>query len=157
MHEKYSLEVNENFVIGNGEFTIEEVFDFLNYFEKHGFKYICQGDENSSFCLSKKSYHESTKEKLRKDNESELEHLLQDKITKIESLNTRIHRMEKLIEENRIFFYEKYDKLLKERNDLAKIIKLQTIENSDEMKKFREGFAYKKPENTEDDDDFEGN
>lgn len=54
MSEKYSIHVYENVVEIFGELTIEEAFDFLNFFEKKGYKSLSIGLENTTLRMTNK-------------------------------------------------------------------------------------------------------
>lgn len=55
MLERYTIEVGQDYVKIDGELTIRETFDFLNFFEKDGFTRVCQGDQNSTLYLIRPS------------------------------------------------------------------------------------------------------
>lgn len=50
----YTIEVSEDEVSICGQLTIEEAFDFINFFDRKGYKYINEGYE-STLLLTKKS------------------------------------------------------------------------------------------------------
>ena len=51
--ERYSIEVSEGTVVIYGYLTIEEMFDFMNFFDKKGYQSAIPGWENSTLLLSK--------------------------------------------------------------------------------------------------------
>lgn len=54
-NERFNIEVSDDCVCFYGdEMSVEEVFDFINYFEKKGFNKVVDGIENSILCLMKK-------------------------------------------------------------------------------------------------------
>jgi len=57
--ERYSIEVSDEAVVIYGDLTIEETFDFINFFDKKGFKSITTGIENSSLYLRRKSIEQA--------------------------------------------------------------------------------------------------
>lgn len=58
MHERYSIEVNDESVEIYGELTIEETFDFLSFFERKGYKSLILGKENTTLHLLKRDQAE---------------------------------------------------------------------------------------------------
>jgi hypothetical protein len=97
IRERYSIEVGEGIVEIHGKLTIEEAFDFLNFFEKKGFDEVGVGDENSCLRLfnNKVIYGDKVEEPVIPErdfwegcyHEKELENLkLRDKIKQLESL-----------------------------------------------------------------------
>jgi len=80
-NERYSIEVSEDIVVIHGKLTIEEAFDFLNFFEKKGFDEVVVGHENSCLRLLKKNeqIHESNDFYKKKVNELEslIKHLIE--------------------------------------------------------------------------------
>jgi hypothetical protein len=66
MDEIYSIHVNEETVVINGELTIEEAFDFINFFEKKGFKNISNGYD-SALHMTKKTEQEITEQEESSD------------------------------------------------------------------------------------------
>lgn len=53
MDEMYSIKVNEENVEIYGTLTVEETFDFLNFYEKKGYKSVIMGSGGSTLCMSK--------------------------------------------------------------------------------------------------------
>lgn len=51
MDKRYSIEVNDEAIEMYGELTIEEAFDFLNFFDKKGFKYLIASENNSTISM----------------------------------------------------------------------------------------------------------
>lgn len=65
MIERYSIEVNDCLVEIRGTLTIEEAFDFLNFFDKKGYTNVVEGDQNSTIRMLKMNKEENTeKEKV---------------------------------------------------------------------------------------------
>lgn len=52
----YSIEVDEDFVTIYGLLSIEETFDFLNFFERKGYSSVTSGHENSALRMERTSY-----------------------------------------------------------------------------------------------------
>mgnify|MGYP000919503454 FL=1 len=59
MRERYSIEVTDESVEIYGELTIEETFDFLNFFDRKGYKSVILGTENSTLHLLKRDPEEA--------------------------------------------------------------------------------------------------
>lgn len=73
--ERYSIYVYDGIVIIYGSLTIEETFDFINYFEKKGFNEVGVGDENSTLLLRKTDYEHK---RLTEENFNRLHEKLED-------------------------------------------------------------------------------
>lgn len=89
--ERYSIEVSDDSVVIYGDLTIEETFDFINFFDKKGFKSITSGIENSSLYLRRKSIEESVEEVRR------VEHVESEKFYQglYDQAKDRIKKLEK--------------------------------------------------------------
>jgi hypothetical protein len=59
MLERYSIEVGEGCVIIYGTLTIEEAFDYLNFFDKKGYNSVGPGYQNSALVIYKEDEKES--------------------------------------------------------------------------------------------------
>lgn len=70
---RYSIEVDEEIIEIYGNLTIEEAFDFINFFDKKGYKTLMPGSENSTLRLWRKDYHEHIAELREKDRQEEEE------------------------------------------------------------------------------------
>lgn len=80
-NERYSIEVWEDYILFHGSMTIEEAFDFMNFFEKKGFNEVSIGEENSCLCLMKID-EEKEKSEFQKSNEASeefYEEMMEDK------------------------------------------------------------------------------
>lgn len=53
MLERYSIEVSDGAVVIYGNLSIEEAFDFLNFFDKKGYNSIGVGHQNSALVIYK--------------------------------------------------------------------------------------------------------
>lgn len=137
MREKYSIEVNEDYIEIFGDLTIEETFDFLNFFEKKGFKSVVNGYENSSLRMTKigqdeirdNEYISSLKEDIKfyKDlleKEKSFHAFSKKKLSDVENL------LKTLMEESK----DKTLTLLKENEKLKKEIKLEELKESPEVR-----------------------
>lgn len=147
--ERYTIEVSDNFIEIHGDLTIEETFDFLNFFEKKGFKSITTGWENSTLVMSRKGVDEKWEELREKEHvESEkfYELLYNQSQEKIKVLNRRIEEVESLM---RVMFSDESDKFKKLKQENQALIKQLTrnkLEEDEEVKKLLQGFAYRAPE-----------
>lgn len=151
--ERYTIEVHDDFVEIHGDLTIEEAFDYMNFFEKKGFKSLISGWENSTILLSRKGVEEKCQELLEKEHiqsEAFYEQLYGQQQEKEKALNRRIDELESLM---RLMFSDESDKvnkLRKENEVLIKQLKKNKLEENEEVKKLLEGFAYRAPEVAED-------
>lgn len=147
--ERYSIEVGDDYVEIHGDLTIEETFDFLNFFEKKGFRSVTGGWENSTLVMSRRGVEEKWEEIRKKehiDSEAMYENLYTLQQEKEKSLNRRIDELESLM---RVMFSDESDKvqkLRKENDVLIKKLKMINMEENEEVKKLLEGFAYRAPE-----------
>jgi|SRR6185436_2422828 len=125
MDDRYTIEVGDDFVEIHGDLTIEEAFDYINFFEKKGFKSLRSGWENSTLLLCKNDVFEKQKEE-RKQEAADEERMYHDffKSEKDEHDRTKekLKDVERLLKQLMSEEYEKYKKL-KEEND--KLIKAQ--------------------------------
>jgi len=95
MDERYSIKVRENIVEIHGTLSIEETFDFLNFFEKKGFNSVIVGDENSSFIL--RNIEEEKDDSTINDSEGFYEKLYNSEKEKNEILRDKIEELKSLI------------------------------------------------------------
>ena len=99
MTERYSIEVNDDSVIIYGDLTIEETFDFLNFYERKGFTCVCVGIENSTLCMFKKNFAkdeiETEQKKLDEKNEFEESYYCQS----LYEENIRLKKINKELED----------------------------------------------------------
>jgi hypothetical protein len=92
---RLEIHIYDNEVIFHGIMTIVECYDFLNYFDKEGFKKIMWGEENSCLRLTRKA------------NESE-----------------KIYTPEDFCSRDEVFrFYEERDVLKKRITELESLLK----------------------------------
>lgn len=102
MHERYSIEVNEDAVIIYGNLSLEEIFDFLNFFDKKGFKSITNGIENSTIYMRRKSIEQSEEEVRRVEhveNEKFYQSLYDTEKERVKKLEKDILYLENLIKQ----------------------------------------------------------
>jgi hypothetical protein len=96
MHERYSVKVREHIVEIFGELTIEEAFDFLNFFEKKGYNSVIIGDENSTLILRKRD-EEEKEDSICENYEGMYEKFYNTEVQKNEILKEKIRELEILI------------------------------------------------------------
>ena len=145
---RYSIEVDEEIVEIYGNLTIEEAFDFLNFFDKKGYKTLTIGSENSTLRLWKKDYAEFMKE-LRQEEKVEEEELYKSLYNK-EELNhkqtkEKLEQVESLL---RLMFTEESDKVktLKAKIDvLEKHLKGTKLADNPEFQKILNSFTVAPP------------
>lgn len=108
---RYSIEVDEEIVEIYGNLTIEEAFDFINFFDKKGYKTLTPGSENSTIRLWKKDYKEFLHEMKRKDAEEEEEtyhYLFKKEEEHHKQTKERLEQVESLL---KLMFVEESDKV----------------------------------------------
>lgn len=131
IQERYSMSVNDYAVEIYGELTVREAFDFLNFFDQQGYNIITIGHENSSLRMIKSSVYESVPDTH--------EILLEDEKKTNSQLRKRLKDQEEIIKQ---LLTDEQDRLkrLKEENEVyKKIIKLNELENNEEVKQIIEG------------------
>jgi type I site-specific restriction-modification system R (restriction) subunit len=98
--ERYSIEVSEGLVVIHGKLSIEEAFDFLNFFEKKGFDEVGIGQENSALCLynNKAIYGDKDEEPVIPEKDI-WESFYEEKSKENEKLRERIKQLERLIKQ----------------------------------------------------------
>ncbi len=96
MYERYSVEVSENIVEIFGQLTIEEAFDYLNFFEKKGYNLVIVGDENSTLRMRKIDKEEKQDTTIQ-DFEGMYEKFYNTEVQKNEILKEKIRELEILI------------------------------------------------------------
>ena len=160
MSERYSIEVEDNFVTIYGHLSIEEAFDFLNFFDKKGFKSIVHGQENSTLAISKTSASK-TEENIKKNEHESSEKFhenLYDKEKKShEKTKSRVLELESLVKSIISDKSERLKNLEKQSEILLNFKRkhLQSLESNPEIEKeikdFLHGFDldknYETPEN----------
>lgn len=133
MNERYSIEVNEDCVVIYGDLTIEETFDFLNFFDRKGYKSVVIGTDNSTLRLIKKGQEEVVEEQHITDLKDQIEEckiLFKTEQEKHDLTKSRLKYTESLIkvlmqdsrnlvstEQNQEF----YEKLLKLKKDFPNL------------------------------------
>lgn len=155
MHERYSIEVNEESVMIYGDLSIEEAYDYLSFFERKGFKSITLGHENSTISFRRQSI-EQVEEEVR-----EIEHKLSEKFyencheaekKEHQKTRNRVAELESLVKTIMSEKSERIQILEKSNAELLKRIQLNKLEESEEIKKFLHGFSYRPPKSNEKED-----
>jgi hypothetical protein len=108
--ERYSIEVSDGVVTIHGKLTIEEAFDFLNFYDKKGFDEVTWGDENSCLRLinNKVIYGDKVDEPVIPEKDI-WETFYEEKQKENEKLRERVLQLETLIKE---FMHPNPDKLI---------------------------------------------
>lgn len=102
MHERYSIQVGDDSVIIYGTLSIEETFDFINFFEKKGFKSITSGYENSTIYMQKESIKQIEEKNDLSEHiilEKKFENLYDEEKLKSSDFMKRIKQLEELIKD----------------------------------------------------------
>ncbi len=124
MDERYSIEVNESYVEICGEITIEEAFDFINFFEKKGFKSLRSGfDEDCIICMSRTAIEEKIEHQKKieaAEDEKFYEKLYEESTEKNHVLQNRIMHLESLIKDLMTEEKIKQSRILRENEELKR-------------------------------------
>lgn len=123
MHERYSIQVDEESVEIYGELTIEEAFDFLSFFERKGYKSLILGTENSTLHLLKKDQKEAiVDERITNllEQVTDYKDWLQKEKTNHEQTKEKLLDVERLLKQLMSEEYKKYKKLHDENQELMK-------------------------------------
>ena len=151
--ERYTIQVSDNFVEIKGDLTIEEAFDYINFFDKKGFKSITSGWDNSTMLLSRKGVEEKWEEiekKERIESESMYENLYKQLQEKERISKRKIEELENLMRAMFSDENEKVKKLQEENDILIKKLKIMSMKEGEEIKKLLQGFSYQPSEVAED-------
>lgn len=140
---RYSIEVDEEIVEIYGNLTIEEAYDFINFFDKKGYKTLTPGSENSTIRLWKKDYKELLEEINKKEKEEE-EETYKSLYKKEEEYHrctkNQLEQVESLV---KLMFNEESDKVkvLKDKiYVLEKHLKQTKLADNPEFQKILNGF-----------------
>lgn len=126
--ERYSIEVSDDFVEIHGDLSIEEAFDYMNFFDKKGYKSLRTGWENSTLLLARKDIaqkQEEIRQEAAKQSEAMYEQFYQSERKEHDKTKERVRQLEDLMKQLMSEEYQKY-KALKEEND--KLVKNQTVQ-----------------------------
>lgn len=145
---RYSIEVDEEIVEIYGNITVEEAFDFINFFDRKGYKTLTTGSENSTIRLWKKDYHEFVAE-MRKKEQAEEEETYHALFKKEEEYHrqtkNKLEQVESLL---KLMFVEESDKVktLKAKIDvLEKHLKQTKLADNPEFQKILNSFTVAPP------------
>ena len=123
MDERYSIEVNDDAVVIYGDLSLEETFDFLNFFDKKGFKSITGGIDNSAIYMRRKSIEqveEAVKIKEHIESEKFYENLYDQSKERIKKLEKDILSLEQLIKDLMTDEKKKQSMILRENEQLKR-------------------------------------
>jgi len=143
MDERYSIEVSDDTILIYGQISIEEAFDFLNFFEKKGFKSIDTGIDSSTLRFRRKSIEqvvEEEREAEHKRSEGFYEGLYGESKKQVERLALKIRQLENLIKELTQTEQEKYARLLKENQANRRTQMLINLKDNPEVQQALENF-----------------
>jgi hypothetical protein len=149
-NERYSIEVSDNSIIIYGDLSIEETFDFLNFFDRKGFKSITNGDDNSALYMRRKSIEEAGREIQQQEHiESELffQNLYDDLRQINKKLESDIINLENLIKDLMTDEKKKQYALLKENEFLIRSLSLSQLSKNPEAIKIVENLYPEKQSN----------
>lgn len=155
MHERYSIDVNDESVMIYGDLSIEEAFDFLNFFDKKGFKSLTLGSENSTISMRRKSI-EQVEESVRQAehiSSEKFHELLHDQEKKShEKTKTRVSELESLVKTIISDKSERIRTLEKVNEKLLKSLQLHKLENDSSIQELLSGFGISRPMTQEEKD-----
>jgi hypothetical protein len=100
LDERYSIEVGDDVVEIHGYLTIEEAFDFLNFFEKKGFINVAPGQQNSTFRMIRENEDHRRAARLKEQREEEDEtykFLLNKELERHNQTKVKLQELESLI------------------------------------------------------------
>ncbi len=146
-NERYSIEVSDDSIIIYGDLSIEETFDFLNFFDKKGYKSITNGDGNSALYMRRKSIDEAVQEIEKSQHiasENFYEKLYDDAKQKIRKLECDILSLEQLIKDLMTDEKRKQAALLRENEILMRSQSLLELSRNPEAIKIVENLHEKK-------------
>lgn len=136
MHERYSIEVNDESVEIYGELTIEETFDFLSFFERKGYKSVILGTENTTLHLLKRDQSEEIFDQRVTDLKDEVEDYqkwLEKEKESHQKTTKRLNYVEALLKSLMSENYTKYQKLHQENMELLKAQCIQKLSENPEV------------------------
>ncbi len=143
MRERYSIEVTDESVLIYGQLSIEETFDFLNFYEKKGFNRIDLGHENSSISMYKddiKLFEEKVKKSSIETSEKFYENLYADLKLKHDELLNKIEKFEDQKEDLSITWYKKYQEIYGELIELRRTQYVSKMEQNPIVKEIIDRF-----------------
>ncbi len=143
MDERYSIEVNDEAVVIYGDISIEEAFDFMNFFEKKGFKSLSTDD--STLYMRKKSIPqiEETVRVAEHVNSEKFHELLHDQEKKShEKTKTRVSELESLVKTIISDKSERIRVLEKINEANLKLIAMHKLQCDEGIREMMQGFNY---------------
>lgn len=138
IEERYSIEVGEETVEIYGYLTIEEVFDFINFFDKKGYRSITPGCENSTIRLHKKDEVDRRQDRLKEQKEEEEESykfLYKKEEEHHKKTKIKLEEVERLIKTLMMEENDKVKNLLKNNEKLQQYNRLLCLKNNPEALK----------------------
>lgn len=159
MHERYSIEVNDEVVEIYGDLTIEEAFDFLSFFERKGYKSVVLGSENSTLRMMKRDQQEEILDQRVTDLKEEVvdyKRWLEKEQDSHQETKNKLNSVELLLKTLMSEEHEKYKKLHAENMNLLKAQCIASMEQNPEVKEIIENFSVgEKNEKIQEQDKFE--
>lgn len=153
MNERYSIEVNDEKVIIYGDLSIEETFDFLNFYEKKGYRTVSWGYENSTLLMLHKELSEALKteeekeaEKRKESSEGLYEKWYEDEKLEHVKTKSRVKELESLVKTICDDKSERIKNLQKENEHLSKKVSLHKLENDGLVKEILNELECELPE-----------
>jgi uncharacterized protein with von Willebrand factor type A (vWA) domain len=153
MDERYSIEVNDEAVVIYGDISIEEAFDFMNFFEKKGFKSLSTYD--STLYMRKKSIPqiEESVRLAEHANSEKFHELLHDQEKKShEKTKTRVSELESLVKTIISDKSERIRNLEKVNDKLLKSLQLNKLQTDSGIQELLSGFGISRPMTQEEKD-----
>lgn len=143
MHERYSMEVNDEIVEFHGELTIEETFDFLSFFEKKGYKSVVRGSENSTLRMMKIDQVEVIEKQYIIDLKDEINHYKKQFKSEKDSHEQTISKLssvELLLKDLMSEEYKKYKELYDENQKIIRSKMLMQLKDNPVVQKIMNDF-----------------
>lgn len=137
MEHRYTIEVSDKEISIEGRLSIEEMFDWLNYFDKQGFKSAEMSYDDGSLILHKYTIEE--REKYLKSEEKKEDDIFYEKLYNSEKdevikLQTRVKELEDLIKNLMTEEHQKRFILEEENQKLHKERKIQEMQSDPNVK-----------------------
>lgn len=143
MNERYSIEVNDEIVEIYGDLTIEEAFDFLNFFDKKGYKSVVLGSENSTLRMMKRDQQEVIHDEFvltLKEQITDFKELWTKEQKSHEQTKSKLNSIELLLKTLMSEEHAKYKKLHEENMILLKAQCMSQMQDNPEFKKIMENY-----------------
>jgi hypothetical protein len=137
MDDRYTIEVGDDFVEITGDLTIEEAFDYINFFDKKGYKSLTGGfDSGTTICMSRKSVEQQIQEERKKEAESDekfYESLYKQCCETKKEYEIKILSLEKLIKDLMTESKTKHAQKEREYQELKKYNQILAMRNNPEV------------------------